>query len=106
MACAPCPISSAAQAPGSNWGRDYPLSAVVENRVRGSWEWTHARTMPEDILLDCTPSLAARALELIRRDLLIALAALFAVVWICHRAWVQSRLRRKAPTELLAGRVV
>lgn len=56
--------------------------------------------MPEDILLDCTPSLAARVLELIRRDLLIALAALFAAVWICHRAWVQSITLDEADTFL------
>jgi hypothetical protein len=56
--------------------------------------------MPEDVPLDRTPSLAARVLELIRRDLLLALAAFFAVVWICHRAWVQSITLDEADTFL------
>ena len=56
--------------------------------------------MPEDVPQDRTPSLAARVLELIRRDLLLALAAFFAVVWICHRAWVQSITLDEADTFL------
>jgi hypothetical protein len=45
-------------------------------------------------------SLATRALKLIRRDLILASTALFAVVWICHRAWVQSITVDEADTFL------
>jgi len=56
--------------------------------------------MPENMLPDRPPSLATRVLEPVRPDLPTALAAFCALVWICHRAWVQSITLDEADTYL------